>query len=49
MYEGLKRIINSNKSSVLLSLTDSPSSLAVTKIPEQLEGQECALSNTTVT
>lgn len=49
MYEVLKRIINSYSSSVLLSLTDSPSSLAVTEIPEQLEGQDSAFPNTTVT
>lgn len=47
MCEVLDRIINSNKSSVLLSLADSSSSLAVTKIPEQLEGQE--FPNTMVT
>lgn len=49
MCEVLNRIINSYKSPVLLSLTDSPSSLAVTEIPEQLEGQGSAFPNTMVT
>ena len=49
MYEVLKRVINSYSPSVLLSRADSPSSVAVTEIPEQLEGQDSVFPNTTVT
>lgn len=47
--EVLNRIKNSYKSSALLSLSDMPSTLAVTEIPKQLEGEESAFSNTMVT
>lgn len=49
MCEVLSKIINSYKSPVLLSLADSPSSLAVNEIPEQLKGQDSAFPNTMVT
>lgn len=49
MCEVLNKIINSYTSSVLLSLTNDPSNLAVTEISEQLEGQDSAFPNTMVT